>query len=108
VRALLTEPDTKSAASAAGVSYATARRWLRSDDVLAALREAEYETLAHTKRAMLRLSLRGVDVLEEIMSDGANSASARVRAVDVLHSRLVALTEVLDLSERVAALESYL
>ena len=106
VRALLSERDTKAAAAACGVAYRTACRWMTQAAIHAALIDAEGDALSEVTRGLLRLSSEAVATLGGAMSDGAAAAGAKVRAADIVLTRLLQLRELVTLEERVTALEA--
>jgi len=105
VRAMLTERDVKAAALAAGIAERTAYRWITDPDVQAAIVEAEGAALTDVTRGLLRLADSAVAALETAMGDKEATASARVRAADIVLTRLLQLRELVTLEDRIAALE---
>ena len=104
VRALLTERDTRAAAAACGIAERTAYRWIKRDDVQRALLSAEGEMLSTVTRSLLQLASEAVNTLQEAMG-GAEKASTKVRAANIVLSRLLQLRELVELERRVSELE---
>lgn len=95
----------KSAGETAGVSEVTAQRWIRQPAIRAALREAEAEAMHEAARALTALAQEAVGVLGAQMNDASNPPGVRVRAADLVLTRLLQLRELTELEERLAALE---
>lgn len=108
IEALLTTGDKTAAAEAAGVQRQTIYRWLKLPHFRAALAEAEAEALASLSRALVRLGDNATATLEQAMGDDESSWSVKVRAADVVLSRLLQLRELVDLEQRVSELERQL
>lgn len=107
IRALLEHGDIGSAAKAAGVTRQTLYRWRKQERFKRALAEAEKEALESLSRALVRLGEKATATLEEAM-DGAEKESTKVRAADIVLSRLLQLRELVTLEERVSELEKRL
>ena len=108
VRAILTEKDTRAAAKAAGIAERTGYRWIADPTIQAAIVAAESDALQKVTRGLLRLAGGAVDALDAAMPDSEASASAKVRAADVVLSRLLQLRELVTLDDRLTALEETL
>ena len=107
IRALLEHGDVASAAEAAGVTRQTLYRWRKQEHFKRALAEAEGEALEGLSRALVRLGEKATETLEQAM-DGAEKESTKVRAADIVLSRLLQLRELVELEERVNELEKKL
>ena len=107
IEALLTTATVAEAARVAGVKRQTIYRWMKQDSFRAALAEAEREALESLSRALVRLGDTATKTLDAAMR-GAESESVRVRASDIVLSRLLQLRELVDLHKRVEALEQEL
>ncbi len=108
VRALLTERDTRGAAKAAGIAERTAYRWVGLPEVQAAILDAEGDALEEVTRGLLRLGADAVQTLGDAMGDEDAATGARVRAADIVLSRLLQLRELVTHEERIRALEERL
>jgi transposase-like protein len=104
IESLLTQADVKAAAQAANVSRTTIYRWLRQDHFKQALAEAERQALESLSRALVRLGEKATATLENAMA-GAASDSVKVRAANVVLSRLLQVRELITLEDRVSELE---
>ena len=105
IEALLTCRTIAEAALTAGVNRKTLGTWLATDVAFCdVLRRARAGVLDHTVRRLTSLSATAIDTLDSSMA-GDNAAVA-LRAADITLSRLLALAELHDLSERLAALEA--
>jgi hypothetical protein len=94
VVALMTEPDVKAAARRVGVSYTTARRWLRRPAFAAMLREARLAVLAGVTARLQQLATEAVRALEQNLSCGA--PGVEVRTATAILERATASAELTD------------
>jgi phage terminase small subunit len=83
IAALLTEPTHAAAAIKAGISEATAQRWLRLPEFRAAYRQARRELVDGAVGRMQAATGQAVDTLLAVAKDGAKD-SDRVRAAIAL------------------------
>ena len=108
IEALLSSGNKTSAARAAGVDRSTLYRWMSSDaNFQAALEEATRASIQDFSRALVRLTDKAVKVLEDAMSP-KEKMDHRLRAADKVTSRLLAVRELVNLEERLGALEELL
>lgn len=105
MQALLTERTIGDAAEAAKVSRRTLTTWLGDAQFCAELRKATGEAIDATVRRLTHLSASAVDTLSDAMGSG-ELTGVRVRAADIVLGRLLALRELHDLEQRIAALEA--
>lgn len=106
VEALLSNWDTTKAAEAASVSRDTLYRWLRSDNFRDAIQDATRAALENLSRGLVTLGGNALKVLDNAMiGDSPMQAGARVRAADIILSRLLQISELVDLESRVSTLE---
>lgn len=105
VEALLVSGDITQAAQAAGVARDTLYRWLRQDDFRSALKTAEAASIENLARELVRLGEKAARTLDEAMTAEDATTSARVRAADIVISKLLQLREMVDLEKRVQELE---
>ncbi len=108
LQALLSASSLGEAARLAGVHRRTLWRWLRQERFRAALAEAEKEALESLERTLVRLGEKAAATLAAAMDNPKASDAARVRAADVVLSRLLQLRELVALDRRVARLEQLL
>lgn len=104
VVALLTCPDLLAAAKAAGVNRNTLFKWRQEPAFQAALKSAEAVALAEVSRSLVVLAAKATGALSDAMAADA-PVSARLRAADIVLSRLLQLRELVELEERVRMLE---
>jgi hypothetical protein len=104
IAALLTEATQEAAAVKAGVSVRTAANWLRLPEFVAAYRTARRQVV---EQAVARLQQAGADAVAALVRNlTAKRASARTRAADLILSYATKGIELIDLAERVEALET--
>ncbi|MBM3187536.1 MAG: hypothetical protein FJZ90_02315 [Chloroflexi bacterium] len=108
MESLLTTGDVTEAAAAAGVVRQTVHRWLDQDAFKAALREGEAAKLEALSRSLVRLGDKATQALEGTLDDVAAPAGVKVRTADIVLARLLQLKELVNLEQRVAALEETL
>lgn len=105
VQAVLTARTLAEAAAAAGVTARTLTRWLNDSAFCDALAEAQRAAIAATIRRLAGATGEAVTTLQAIMANKEAPDGARVRAADVVLSRLMTLTELHDLEARLADVE---
>lgn len=105
VEALLTNWDTTQAAQAAGVSRDTLYRWMREERFRAALNDATRQALEGLSRSLIVLGDKAARTLEEALDAFQTPTGAKVRAADIVLSRILQLRELVDLEARVTELE---
>jgi phage terminase small subunit len=105
IEALITSGDITQAAQTAGVARDTLYRWMRQEDFQAALNAAEAEAIETLARKLVRLGEKAAHTLAEAMDSEDATTSAKVRAADIVISRLLQLREMVDLEKRVQELE---
>ncbi len=106
--ALLSAPTIERAAKAAGLSEATALRYLKEDDFKAEYAAARRELVSHAITSLQRQSVGAVAVLCDIANDGTAPASSRVSAARTVLDLAMRAVELEDLQARVEALEGVL
>ncbi len=106
IEALLTCGDVSSAAKEAGVSRETIYRWAKKDNFLDALRAGTSQALDDLSRLLLSLGETAISTLRIAMEDDSIPANTKVRAADIVCSRLLQFRELVSLEERVSKLES--
>lgn len=108
ILALLSEDTAKAAAEACGVNEATLWRWLQLPAFRARYREARRQAVEATFAHLQRSGERASKVLLEIAESADAPASARVAAARAIIEQGVRGVEVLDIVERIEALERLL
>lgn len=108
VTALVSELTVDAAAKAAGISRATAYRWLEQADVQLVVKEIERQAIEATARGLVALASQALTVLQEAMSDPVTPMATRVRAADAALNRLLQLRDLVSIEERISAIEARL
>ena len=103
--ALLAQPTVADAAQAAGVSLATLWRYLRDPDFSAQYKAGRREVVSHAVMRLQADAAHAAKVLREVADDKDASASSRVAAARAILDGAIKGVELLDLEERIAALE---
>jgi len=102
--ALLRGCSQEAAAHAAGVNRRTLGRWMSQNAAFQrALRAAEQEALKRIHRRLVGLAESACDALARALQGEAQPA--QVRAADVVLARLMPLRELVEIEERLKALE---
>lgn len=107
IDALLTSGNIGEAAIAAGVNRRTLDRWRREDAFVAALREAEADAVAGLSRNLAGLGDGAAAALRDALDSG-EKMSTRLRAAEIVIGNLLKLRELVELEERIGALEAQL
>lgn len=94
------------AARKAGIGEKTAHRYLKDPAVQEALRAASRELLEALTRRLRQLGQDAAETLAQAMRAEDASWPARIRAADSVIGHLLKVSELLDLEERVARLET--
>lgn len=105
IEALLTHGNVAEAARAADVSRDTVYRWFKDRTFKHALKAAEADALEGLSRDLVRLGRKAAATLEAALTDERAGTSTKVRAADIVLSRLLQLRELADLEQRVSWLE---
>jgi hypothetical protein len=106
IAALLTEPTHAAAAAKAGVSEATAQRWLRKPGFVAAYRAARRAVVEAAVGRLQQVAAEAVEVLRRNM--GCGNPAVEVRAAALVIEKAVSGVELIDLATRVEELERML
>jgi len=106
IESLLTTPNIAEAARSAGVTRNTLYRWMREDEAFKqALKQAEGEALQGLSRSLVALRDAATKSLDDAMNED-ESIHVRVRAADIVIGRLLQVFDLVDLDQRVSALEA--
>ena len=103
IGALLTEPTISAAAAAVGIGEATLRRWMKLDDFISEYRAARRQVVEQATARLQQASSGAVDTLVRFLE--ASSESVQLRAAMAILADATSAVELLDLEERLAALE---
>lgn len=105
VEALLAFGEVGAAADAVGINRATLRRWRMLPAFDAALRAAEAEAIDGVARRLTRLSAAALEVIDQTLADADAPTALRLRAADLALARMLQFRELVEVEERLAALE---
>jgi len=108
IDALMVHATVVDAAQAVGISRATLFRWLRDESFRTELRRAGNELIDGTTRKLASLSARAVAALEDVLNDPDAGHVLKIRAAGEILGRLLHLREMVELSERMDAIETRL
>ena len=105
IEVLLTGGNITQAAEAAGVTRAAVYRWQELPQVKTAMAEAQNSALQRISRALVYQGDTAVKVLNEAMTNPEMPAALRIRAADIIISRIIDIKEMIDFEGRLAELE---
>lgn len=103
---LLTQPTTKRAAEAAGVGYATLRRWLGQQDFNQAFQRARTVSYEATLQTLQTVTSRAIETLCALMENPELAPSVRVNAAGKLLDAGFRSREQIENESRIAELEA--
>jgi hypothetical protein len=104
--ALLSQPTILLAAKAAGISEATATRWLKDPDFQARYAEAKRQAFGEVLAFLQQSMLGAVATLRSVMLDAQSKPTTRVMAAGKLLELAFRAHELYTLEARIAALEA--
>jgi len=105
LEALLTSGDISQAANTAGVSRDSVYRWLRDPDFQTALSNGTQAALQGLSQSLLTLGAAAAKALQVALEDTTAPLTARLRAADIVLTRLLQMRELVDLDKRLTELE---
>lgn len=108
ITALLTAGTVRAAAKAFDIGERTLYRWLQDPVFQDRLKAAQAEALDATVRQLTDAASLAVVVLRTVLCAPTAKDSVKVRAADVILSRVIVLRETLELEKRIAQLEERL
>ena len=103
IGALLAQPTISAAAESVGIGEATLRRWLKDVGFLAAYRGARRDALEHCVALLQKAGSDAVEAMQKSLQ--ATSEGVRLRAACAILDYSMKGVELLDLEERITALE---
>jgi len=106
--ALLNSPSVRSAAAACGLHERTLGRYLADDTFRAELRRRQGEALAAATAALSGLAGKALTVLDRVMDSKDATDAAKLRAAGLVLSERWKAAEMVELVERIGALEEAL
>jgi AcrR family transcriptional regulator len=105
IAAMMSHKGVEAAAAAAGISPATAYRWLADPDVIRRLAEARRDAMSRAMARLQEAATGAVDCLCEVQSSG-ESESARVSAARTILEQALRAVELQDIQQRLDNLET--
>jgi DNA-binding MurR/RpiR family transcriptional regulator len=105
IAALLSSPTIQEAAHAAGVSEATAHRWIREAAFDAAYRAARRTAVRQAIARLQQAASQAVSLLITVINDDQAPTANRLRAAEKVIDQALKAIELEDLEARVVALE---
>lgn len=108
VSLVITEGSQRAAARKLGISDQQASKWMREPDTLDLIRTARRDLLSGVLAETRKHLTSSINVLAEISKDPHQVASARVAAASKLLDTADRLSEQLEVSIRIEAIESKL
>jgi ABC-type transporter Mla MlaB component len=109
LEALLTAPNVKAAAQAAGCGERTLHVWLKEDAAfIAAYQRLRRESVRQATAQLQQVSARAVAVLVEVMENTEVNAQIRVSAAGKVLDMAIRAVELEDIEARLVALEGRL
>lgn len=106
IEALLSCSNLGGACEAAKISRTTLTRWLLDPLFNQALKAGAAASLEELSRSLLAVGGKAIQALGETLDQtGPLQAGVRVRAADIVLSRLLALRELVSLEDRISELE---
>lgn len=103
IAALITENSIAAAARTAGIGETTLLRWLRDRDFQCAYRAARRQVVESAVAQLQQATGEAVAALRRNLSEG--SPASQVAAARVILEQAIKATEVMDIAERLEALE---
>lgn len=107
--ALMTETSITAAANKVQVTPQTIYRWLNDDpEFMTGLRRAEHRAIETAVRRLASLTNTAVLTLQKTMMAAGDdvSVAAKLRAADIVLSRVLSLRELVGLEDRLAEIEA--
>ncbi len=105
LEALLTSGDISQAANTAGVSRDSVYRWLRDPDFQTALSNGTQAALQGLSQSLLTLGAAAAKALQAALEDTTAPLAVKLRAADIVLTRLLQMRELVDLDKRLTELE---
>jgi hypothetical protein len=105
ITGLLSRSSVEAAAQEAGVSRATAWRWIKDPAVIQGLRDARRDAMQRAIGRLQEAASGAVDCLCQVQEEG-ESESARVSAARCILEQALRASELGDIEERLAKLEA--
>ena len=102
--ALMVMDNVSEAAQEAGVSRSTLHRWMKEDEFVAALMDAERQAISDFTRSLAGM-LEAVTIAYRTALDEEEPIAVRLRAANSIVDRIVSLRQLVDFEERLTRLE---
>lgn len=106
IAALIAGCNHQEAAAKAGVHGNRITEWMRDPAFIQGLRDAEALALEAVSRDLLALASKARLAIETVLDDDQAADSIKLRAADVVLTKLLAIRELASLEARITALEA--
>ena len=106
IAALIAGCNHQEAAAKAGVHGNRIGEWLKDPVFVQGLRDAEALALEAVSRDLLALASKARLAIETVLDDDQAADSIKLRAADVVLTKLLAIRELASLEARITALEA--
>lgn len=93
------------AAAAANVTRATVYKWLGLPGFIMAMNDAKAEAMNQLSLSLAALGRKAIKTLDDAMDDQSAGASVRIRAADIVITKLMAMRDMVEFENRLLALE---
>lgn len=104
--ALITSKDTREAIKVAGITEATAYKYLRDDDFKSELREYRRDVLFQATSKLTQATDKAVQTLVDVMDDEEATATAKVQSAKTVLDLAYNAVQADDLIERIERIEA--
>jgi hypothetical protein len=106
IACLLMEPTVQAACIATGINVTTYWRWMKSEHFVKEYRKARAQVMESVISKLQTLATKAVDTLERNLD--CKAPNSEIRASQILLNEALKRHEMLELQERIVALENLL
>lgn len=105
VLAMLSERDVIKASSVAGITERTGYRWVKDKDIVEAFRQANASMFSEIQLRLVSLGEKAVRALESVLDSDTSTYHEKIRASDIVLSKILDWKAIVEFEERISALE---